>query len=98
VSGKEVFTPDPDLGPATNDAISPGQAAQQELPVAFGDDSAVQQHHNPGILPASNKPPKPLLQLESRMRQQVMHEAVQPLFGQPLQPRRRNRLRRHLER
>src|SRR5215211_4980350 len=90
--GKEVLTFCPDLGPTADNAVGSGQPAQEELSIPLGDDAAVQQHHNPRVLATPDQPAEPLLQLEGRVRQQIVHEPIQPLFSQALESGRRDRL------
>jgi len=42
ITGKEIFTFGSHLGPAADDTICSGQAAQQQLAIPLGDDPAVQ--------------------------------------------------------
>src|SRR5688500_20351712 len=45
-----------DLSPAAHDPLRSRQPAQEQMPVTLGDYSAVQQHHDTGVLPAANQP------------------------------------------
>ena len=73
------------------------QPVENHRAVPLGHHTRVQQYDRPYVAPAANQASEPLLELEGGIRDQVVHEAVQAPRLQALQPRGRERLRRHLE-
>src|SRR5438552_2509157 len=95
---EEILTLRENLGPWSDNPLSARQPAQHQGSVAFGQHPAIEQDHDSDVGAAPNQPPEALLELEGRVRQQIAHEAVFALLRQALEPRRRERLRRNLER
>ena len=69
-----------------------GRPLSSSASVPLGDDAAVEQDHDAHVLPAPDQAAESLLQLERRVRQQVVHESVLSLLRQPLESRGRERL------
>src|SRR5439155_1487597 len=65
--------------------------------VTLRNHAAVQQHDRPHVRAAADQAAESLLELQGRIGDEVVREAVQTARLQLLQPRRRERLRRYLE-
>src|SRR5690349_2547425 len=98
VARKEILARTQHVSPVAHDAGRRGEALQNHRAVAFRDDAPVQQHHSPHIHTTADQPTESLLQLQSGIRNEIVRESVQPACLQALEPRRRERLGRHLER
>src|SRR5437763_2989395 len=94
---EELLAGVPDLLPPPHDARRRGQALQHQLPVPLCDDPPVQQHHGAHVRLAPDQPAESLLQLEGGVGDEIVHEAVQTLRLEPLEPRGRKRLGGDLE-
>src|SRR5207247_5554426 len=95
---EEILARPQHISPVAHDAGRRGEAIENHRAVAFRDDAPVQQHHSPHIHATADQPTESLLQLQSGIRNEIVRESVQPACLQPLEPRRRERLGRDLER
>src|SRR3989449_8997555 len=95
---KELLARPADVPPVADHARCAGEALEHHRPVAFCDDAPVEQHHRPRVALAPDQPAEALLELERRVGNEVVGEAVQAARLESLQPRRGERLARHAER
>src|SRR5436309_15124113 len=97
VSCKELLAGAPHIRPVAHQPRRRRQAFEDHGAVTLRNHAAVQQHDCPHVRAAADQAPEPLLELQGRIGDEVVREAVQTARLQPLQPRGRERLRRYLE-
>src|SRR5438034_11510877 len=95
---KELLARPADVPPVADHARRAGEALEHHRPVAFCDDAPAEQHHRPRVALAPDQPAEALLELERRVGNEVVGEAVQAARLESLEPRRGERLARHAER
>src|SRR6266702_2896139 len=92
---KELFARPADVPPMADHARRARQALEHHRAVAFCDDAAVEQHHRPRVALAPDQPAEALFELERRVGNEIVGEAVQAARLESLEPRRGERLARH---
>src|SRR2546428_708291 len=74
---KELLARPADVPPVADHARCAGEALEHHRPVAFCDDAPVEQHHRPRVALAPDQPTEALLELERRVGNKAVGEAVQ---------------------
>src|SRR2546426_9120583 len=95
---KELLARPADLPPMADHARRARQALEHHRPVAFCDDAPVEQHDRPRVALGPDQPAEALLELERRVGNEIVGEAIQAARLESLEPRRGERLARHAER
>src|SRR5689334_25006482 len=98
MSRKEFLAGTEHVSPLPHHPTRPREPLENEGPVLLGHHPPVEQDHGAYIAPATNQAPKPLFELERRVRHEVVGESVQSTRLEPLEARGGERLARDLER
>src|SRR3989441_11148135 len=97
MTGEEFLAGVAHVFPAADDALRRRQSLEDERAIPLRDDATIQEDYGADVRFAADQPAEALFQLERRVRDEIMAEAVQPLRLEALEPRGGEGLPRHPE-